>query len=94
MSRLTEHLTDLHRCEKEHSDIETPSRNGTQSLNSLNEYRNLLFSGYRNQRVVSPLHITITKRCCQQIMLGNNKNKKISPIPYPIIAGDSSRIFK
>jgi hypothetical protein len=78
MSRLIAHLKDLQRCGKEHFDIETPSRNGTQSLNSLNEYRNLPFSGYRNQRVVSPLYITITNRCCYQIMLGNNKNKKIS----------------
>jgi hypothetical protein len=73
---LTEHLTDLHRCGKEHFDIETPSRNGTQFPNSLNEYRNLQFSGYRIERVVSPSDITITNRCCQQIMLGNNKNKR------------------
>jgi hypothetical protein len=70
---LTEHLTDLHRYGKEHSDIETPFRNGTQFPDFLNEYRNLLFSGYRIERVVSPWNITITDRCCQQIMLGNIK---------------------
>jgi len=37
------------------------------------------------QRVVSPPYITITNRCCKQIMLGNNKNKKISCIHYLIL---------
>ena len=39
-----------------------------------------------NQRVVSPPYITITDRCCKQIMLGNNKNKKIYYVHYLIPA--------
>jgi hypothetical protein len=62
---------------KEHSGIGKPSRNGTQSPDSLNYYHNLLFSGYRIQRVVFPPEITITIGCCQQIMLGNNKKRQI-----------------
>jgi hypothetical protein len=78
MFRWTGHLRDLHRYGKEHCGIDTPDRSGIQSLNYLIYHHNLPFSGYRIQRVVSPVYITINNRVYSQIIIGNKKYQRES----------------